>query len=137
MAKNEGFEAEFTSYKSGQQKYFRINISDLKIHLRDFKSSIKSTDVSGLVVGVVGVWVPLFTSDFKSFWSLSSDTVRGVYIGIAIILTLVLVKRMGMHWFNKTRAYFNKQNLTKYETDPDKLADDMYSAVPDGTKKLD
>lgn len=133
MSGKEGFKTEFASYKDGQQKYLRINLSDLKIHLRDFKAANKSSDISGLMIGVIGVWVPLFTSDFKAFWGMSSDNVKGIYICVAILLSSVLLKRVIFHWSAVIYARFKKRNLTKYQTDPDKLVDELYRAVPDET----
>lgn len=119
-----GFQDEMTKYNGGQQKYLTINIADLKLGLRDFKNAVRNSELLAPTIGVVGMWTPVFTSDFKKIGEFGSSSVKGGYVALAVILTLLLLRSVISTLRTRALRLLNRppKDRMKYETDPDTLA---------------
>lgn len=126
----EGFNAQFASYDKGSQRYLKINMSDLKLHLRDFKSNVEKSNIWLLTLSIVGLWTPYFTSDFKSILGMQPDTIKGFYLGVAVIISAVFLRNLVFvlaHKIPFIGKYFQEQG--RYvNTDADKLAEYLYKS---------
>jgi hypothetical protein len=124
------FQSDFTSYNR-KQKYLSINLADLKLRLRDFKNSVRNSDIIAPLTGVIGVWLPLFTSEFKGFLGLDPSTVKAIYSAVAILLSLLLIRNLFVLLrlvafkvlLKLKKTGMTAEQLMKHEVDPDKLAD--------------
>lgn len=118
-----GFKAETYAFNDGEQKYLSINIADLKIILRDFKKAVRESDIVNPTIAVIGIWLPVFTSDFKPLFKLTADQVVGAYVIIAVLLTLYLLRNIFLLVISRLGLFQSRVDLKT--SDPDKLADQM------------
>lgn len=126
------FESSFSAYNRGQ-KYLTINVSDLKLRLGDFKKSVKKSDLVNPLVGMAGVWLPLFTSEFRTSFGIDGGTIKGIYVCLAVILTVVLIRNILSTFmaYMVRNGFFSEEDFPsvgddydiKHENDPERLVE--------------
>jgi hypothetical protein len=88
---------EELSYRFPESERITIDKANLQIQLDKFKSAVLDTfsldSFINLVVTVLAVWVPLFTSDFKSIIGISPINIKGAYVGFASLITVYVIYR--------------------------------------------
>jgi len=107
-----------------------IRTSDLIRYFQDFKEAIKKRPNLTTLIALISIWVPLFTSDFRSLLGLTPEYVSGGYFVFVIIVTLLIL----LQWLTGILRPLVKLSKTllikiwpdveiwleKTETDPDK-----------------
>lgn len=118
--KNSKDSREDLSYVFPESERITIDKANLQIQLDKFKSAV--TDVFdfnsfiSLFITVSAVWVPLFTSDFKSVLGLSFLSVKSIYTGFASLVTLYSIYQ---YVIKPVRFFFFKKNVS---ADSEKMA---------------
>lgn len=112
-----------------------MNAADMKLILRDFKEGIKNELTLPMILAILSLWTPLFTSDFKSIHSLSvsSDMLKSGYVIFAALITLKLIYpfffTLMLHIREFLNFFFPKifflKSFDRYVTDPDTKVDQI------------
>lgn len=108
---------EELSYRFPESERITIDKANLQIQLDKFKSAVLDTfsldSLINLVVTVLAVWVPLFTSDFKSIMGISSVNIKGAYVGFAFLITVYVIYR----YIIKPINYWLTRNIVSNESE--------------------
>lgn len=132
---DDDFSHSLASYNKNQ-KYLKVNVSDLKLRLQDFKKSTQNTSFIIPTASLLALWVPIFTSDFKGFLGANPEAVRAGYIVFAVILTAITLRKLlNILIFQMIRLGFinpeewdpliDKDYLIRHENDPVRLVEMM------------
>lgn len=122
------FSGDIKFYKNSDNIF--ISISDLKLELIRFKDAVKKEIYLPLVIPLLSLLIPVFTSEFKPFLIFSKDTMRIIYIIFVIIsMFLLIVPILKSLWIslikilNKINKSSFSELMEKYEPDPYTKAD--------------
>jgi len=75
-----------------KNKDIYINSSDLELKLVDFKNAIKNSfDIINLI-SIISLWVPVFTSEFKQINGIDPNILKGMYILVVFVISLLILK---------------------------------------------
>jgi len=117
----------------------RVAIRPLALikYFRDFKRATEKAPRLESFLLLISVWLPLFTSDFRSIFGFSPDNTKGAYFGIILVITILLI----VGWipfilrlivgafkdpFKQRFPQLEIQEwLNKTETDPDKKVNEI------------
>lgn len=111
----------------------KINNSDLKLELKDFKKAVKNEPNIGWFLTIFALWTVIFTSEFNDILSIKGHDLFITFIVITSILTIFLLTPIYVYCkrglIRLTRLYKRFPSLKKwlheYESDPKKKADSI------------
>jgi hypothetical protein len=87
-----GQSSENLSFEYPASERITIDKINLQVQLSKFKNAVlDSFNLESLVnflITLVAVWLPMFTSDFKSLFGYSSSSIKGAYFGFVALATL-------------------------------------------------
>lgn len=112
---------ENLSFEFPTSEKITIDRNSLHIQLSKFKEAITDSfsldSFINFLITLSAVWVPMFTSDFKSVFGYSASLVKGGYLGFVILVTFYSISKFAIKpiWF----SFFSKINATQ---DPEKMA---------------
>ena len=119
---------ETSDYDRKKRKRIRIDKADMEIILIEFKDNVLSRDIFNPMLGLVALWSPYLTADFKSVFGASSEWVSGLYFGFSFVITFAMTKR----WFSLIGSGHKKRRATTRPVvatnDPQVLADLLVDA---------
>ncbi len=115
-------ESSDVKYEFPKSENISIQRSSLQIQLEKFKKAVAEAfsfdSIFSLLITLAAVWVPIFTSNFKNIFSVSSEVVLGAYISFAILISIYAFYRSIIA---SSISYFqNKHN--KISTDAEKMS---------------
>lgn len=99
-----------------------IDKNSLHIQLSKFKEAILDSfsvdSIVGLSITLSAVWLPFFTSDFKTIFSFNALTVQGFYLCFSFVVTIYFLFKFIFKPF-----YFNIISSSKeVDSNPEKMA---------------
>lgn len=112
---------ENLSFEFPMSEKITIDKNSLQIQLSKFKEAVVDSfsldSCIGFLMTLSAVWVPMFTSDFKSIFGYSASLVKGGYFGFAVLVTAYSIYRFAIKplWF----SFVSKINANQ---DPEKMA---------------
>ena len=115
-------ESSDVKYEFPKSENISIQRSSLQIQLEKFKKAVEESfsadSFFSLLITLAAVWVPVFTSNFKDIYFVSSKIVLGAYIFFAIFVSIyTLYKNLIV---SVIRYFKNKNN--KISTDSEKMS---------------
>lgn len=120
--KNNKNPEEEVSYNFPQSERITIDKANLQIQLDKFKVAIIDTfnfdSFINVLITISAVWIPLFTSDFKSVLGLSSTFVKSAYMGFSSAVTIYVIykyifKPINFFLFNKDNSSSNSEKMAQ------------------------
>lgn len=88
----ETLQVQTTDYDQRKRKRISIDVADMQIALEEFKKNVIRKNFASPFLGLIGVWLPFISSDFKALGKYSADSVEGMYLIAALTLTFVILK---------------------------------------------
>lgn len=110
------------SYTFPRSEQITIDKANLQIQLDKFKNAIIDTfsfdSFISILITISAVWVPLFTSEFKSVFGLSDIFVKSVYVGFSSIVTFYVVykyifKPINLYFFQEDNSSSNSEKMAQ------------------------
>jgi hypothetical protein len=109
------------SFEFPSSEKITIDKVNLSFQLMKFRNavtdSISLDSIVNFLITLVAVWVPMFTSDFKTFLGYNPVLIKGAYVGFAIFATLYSFYRFAI----KPLWFYGWNNSTASQ-DPEKMA---------------
>jgi len=115
-----------------KSKNLHINQSDLKLELIHFAKANENKPNIGLVIGIISVWIAIFTGDFHDAFGLSADNIRTAIIVLALFSTFILATSLWivLYRFMVSLSFVRKKIdrkewIDKNEIDPERKAESI------------
>jgi hypothetical protein len=96
-----------------QSKNLHINQSDLKLELIHFAKAIENKLNTGLLVGIISVWIAIFTGEFHDTFGIKSDYIRIAVILLAVISTFYVIKSIFLTLYRAIVSFYFFRKLFK------------------------
>lgn len=119
--KNGKSPAKNLSYSFPEAERITIDKASLQLQLDTFKKAIVGAFSLGflteLLITAIALWLPLFTSDFKSIYGMSGLEFRAGYLFVCITISIYLLCRFLGKVFSSIGDKKNNRNA-----DPEKMS---------------
>jgi hypothetical protein len=122
---NPGFvddiQTQTTNYDRKMRDRISIDVADMHIALQKFKINVIRRNFTTPLLGLIGAWLPVVSSDFKEIGVYSASEVKGFYVGIVVCISIAILKT----WILPLKRWSPK-NKDSNSDDPENLAYALY-----------